>query len=548
MKSKICLECGKEFIPKNGFQKYCEGPHISKCAVCGQTFEYSVRPSEKPKTCSRECQTELQRITARNLYGVDNVSQIPEVRKKISDNHKTKEFKDKIQETCQKRYGVDNPAQSARARKKLSEIMTTPKYLEGRRKTCLERYGVESPTQTEEVIQKRKNTCIERYGTPGAPKSKSFYAKTILDETKVDEYLAFKNNPEEYIKKRYSDKPSVYTLMHDLGCTETPVYDILIEHNCSDMIIHSYSLIEDEVFNFIINLIPDIKILRTYRGLITPYEVDLYLPEYSLAIEINPAATHNSSVGLFEDKPKPYKYHQMKSKMCKDKNVFLFHIFGYEWKSKPEVIKSMLLNLLGKTRYKFGGRDTYVCELTYFDSKEFLNYNHRQGNSNSKIRLGLRLKSNDELVSVMTFGKLRSTLGKSSNSSLQCDWELVRFCNKLNTSVVGGASKLFNYFIQHYHPNRVVSYSDIAHTKGTLYRNLGFVYIHTTDPNYFWTTDYDTKYLNRVKTQKRNLKSLFKDDDLDLTKSEKQIMEEHGFVRTFDCGVIRWEWNAHDLQ
>ena len=274
MEPKTCLECGKEFIPKTGFQKYCEGPHISKCEVCGQIFEYSVRPSEKPKTCSRKCQTELQRITARNLYGVDNVSQIPEVRKKISENHKTAGFKNKVKETCQTRYGVDNPSQAEHVRKKLSEVMKTPEYLEGRRRTCLERYGVESPTQTDEVIQKRKNTCLERYGTLGAPKSKSFYSKMILDENKVDEYLEFKNDPGAYIQKHYKDKPSVYTLMQDLGCTETPIYEILIEHNCSDAIMHSYSLIEDDVFNFIVNLIPDIKILRTYRGLITPYEVD----------------------------------------------------------------------------------------------------------------------------------------------------------------------------------------------------------------------------------------------------------------------------------
>ena len=64
MKSKKCLECGKEFLPKNGYQKYCEGPHISTCGICGKSFEYTCRPSEKPKTCSRECQTQLQRETA----------------------------------------------------------------------------------------------------------------------------------------------------------------------------------------------------------------------------------------------------------------------------------------------------------------------------------------------------------------------------------------------------------------------------------------------------------------------------------------------------
>jgi hypothetical protein len=40
----------------------------------------------------------------------------------------------------------------------------------------------------------------------------------------------------------------------------------------------------------------------------------------------------------------------------------------------------------------------------------------------------------------MTFGKRRI------NSKINL--ELIRFCNKLNTSVIGSASKLFNNFIK----------------------------------------------------------------------------------------------------
>ena len=76
MKVKKCQECGKEFKPTNGFQKYCAGPHSSICVICGKEFKYTCRPSEKPKTCSRKCQTELQHQTVKVKYGVDNVSQI----------------------------------------------------------------------------------------------------------------------------------------------------------------------------------------------------------------------------------------------------------------------------------------------------------------------------------------------------------------------------------------------------------------------------------------------------------------------------------------
>ena len=41
----------------------------------------------------------------------------------------------------------------------------------------------------------------------------------------------------------------------------------------------------------------------------------------------------------------------------------------------------------------------------------------------------------------MTFGKLRKNLGyKNSNDN---QFELLRFCNKLNTTVVSEANKLF---------------------------------------------------------------------------------------------------------
>jgi hypothetical protein len=43
----------------------------------------------------------------------------------------------------------------------------------------------------------------------------------------------------------------------------------------------------------------------------------------------------------------------------------------------------------------------------------------------------------------MTFGKNR--FKKQSN-----EWEMIRFCNKLNTNIIGGASKLFKHFLQNH--------------------------------------------------------------------------------------------------
>ena len=78
MKPKLCLECGKEFIPKNGFQKYCDGSHITACLVCGKQFSYTCSPKEKPKCCSVECRNILRDRTVKERYGVNSAFNIPE--------------------------------------------------------------------------------------------------------------------------------------------------------------------------------------------------------------------------------------------------------------------------------------------------------------------------------------------------------------------------------------------------------------------------------------------------------------------------------------
>lgn len=107
----------------------------------------------------------------------------------------------------------------------------------------------------------------------------------------------------------------------------------------------------------------------------------------------------------------------------------------------------MIRNLIGKSEHRIYARNAYISELGYNDCTSFLNYNHRQGATSDPIRYGLYTKDTKELVSVMTFSKVRNIIGVAKNDGIDNNYyELVRFCNRLNTSVVGGASKLFKYF------------------------------------------------------------------------------------------------------
>jgi len=227
--------------------------------------------------------------------------------------------------------------------------------------------------------------------------------------------------------------------------------------------------------------------------------------------------------------------------LARDNGVFLFHIFGYEWVNKRNIIESMITNLLHKNNCRIGARNTYVCELSNSECNSFLLENHRQGSLVSRIRLGLRLKTTDELVSVMTFGRLRGTMGKSSDATNKDVWELSRFCNKLYTTVSGAASKLFNYFIEHYDYDEIISFSDVAHTRGSLYKTLGFTYDHITSPGYVWVNSDDSIYYHRVSCQKRNLRKLLNDASIDIVNNtEADIMSSHGFGKVYDSGVCKW--------
>jgi very-short-patch-repair endonuclease len=269
------------------------------------------------------------------------------------------------------------------------------------------------------------------------------------------------------------------------------------------------------------------NIVTNNRQILNGKEVDIYLPDFNIAIEYDGLYWHNSSfVGN--------DYHLKKTVGCQEKGVKLIHIFEDEWIHKQEIVKSRILNLLKKTPNKIFARKCVIKELSNDECKEFLNENHIQGNVYSRYKIGLFF--NDKLVSVMTFGGVRSIM--SSKNTLS-GYELSRFCNKLNTNVIGSASKLLNYFIKVYKPNRIVSYADVRwsgiNSENTIYTTLGFTYKHTSKPNY-WYVKNEFRYHRGNFTKQSLIKEGF-----DSTKTEKEIMVERNYNRIYDCGHLVYE-------
>lgn len=280
------------------------------------------------------------------------------------------------------------------------------------------------------------------------------------------------------------------------------------------------------------NIEADVKIFieslgfetKSDRKILNGKEIDILIPSMNIAFEIDGLRWHNE---VTKDK----NYHLYKTELCKEHGITLYHIFEDEWEFKSEIVKSRIRNILGKTVNKIYARKCSISIVPKKESKDFLNTNHLQGDTISKVSYGLYY--NGELVSIMTFGKTRKNLG---SKNLNDSYELIRFCNKLNTNVIGGASKLLKHFIKEISPKKLISYADRRWSNGNLYSSIGFQHIHNSRPNYFYVIGHNRK--NRFSFRK----DLLIKQGFDPNKSEHQIMLDRGIYRIYDCGTMLFEY------
>jgi hypothetical protein len=178
------------------------------------------------------------------------------------------------------------------------------------------------------------------------------------------------------------------------------------------------------------------------------------------------------------------------------------------------------------------GRKCVIKEVSPKNSNKFLVSNHIQGKDKASVRIGLY--HNDELVSIMTFCKSRY------DKNIQ--WEMSRYCNKIGHGVIGGASKLFKYFISKNTPKTIVSYSDRRYFTGEIYSSLGFDFIRHSPPNYHYITDNYNSTQSRQQFQKHLLADKLELFNPELTEWEN--MKMNGFDRIWDCGNSKWIWSS----
>lgn len=259
------------------------------------------------------------------------------------------------------------------------------------------------------------------------------------------------------------------------------------------------------------------------KGVIEDHSLSIYIPAKKFAIEINDSELHSE---LTLESKEARNKHITKTKLCREKGIRLFHIFEHQWKEREHQILNFIKSILGVYDRRIFARK---CELSNRCAKDFMKENHIQGYGAGTKRF-FNLEYEGEIVASMS-----ASLHHRQNVDSK-DLVLNRLCFPSDTSVVGGASKLFKYFVAYAREegyNRIVSWSDNCWTEGGIYEVLGFQLDKEYGPDYFY---YDTKE-RRYRSKQSQKKSA--------TGCPKEVTErdwciEHGLYRLWDCGKRKW--------
>ena len=321
------------------------------------------------------------------------------------------------------------------------------------------------------------NKHMSGHGCPKCGGSEPYDTKTFIEKAKKIHGDKYDYSKTEY--KNSKEKVCIICPKHGEFWQEAA------SHLCGTDCPKCFGIVsksENELFEIVKEFYPDTK--QSVRNVISPKEIDIYIPSIKIGFEFNGLRWHS------EDFKNDKNYHLNKLINAKKTGVKLVQIFEDEYLLHKDITIEKIKQIIGcrKKYKKIFARKCTVREISSRDAKEFLNENHIQGYGNSSVNVGAFF--NNTLIGVMSFKKERK-----NNST----WELNRFATDIKYLCVGVGGKLFKYFVRNYNPTEIKSFADRRWTineDDNLYIKLGFLKYGYIAPSY-------TYYNSRIDSYKR---------------------------------------------
>jgi len=448
--------------------------------------------------------------TLMEKYGVEFVFQAKEVREKVKhtvlerygvDNvSKLDVIKEKKKNTCLKRYGVEHQWQSKLVKGKIKQ-------------TNLEKFGFENPNQSSIVKAKKKKTFLARYNVeqpfalPGVYKKRN---KTMLK-------LYGTTNSWLNIDKQIPELEQTLKSWYLLQPEPKPMYS----NFCSKFIGQvNVSLLEaQEALSVLLNNRTELetfaeKLFETTHYNRSPKEIQkLYRPDFKLGPQI---FVNVDGLYWHSELHKNQKYHFDMRKEFEENNLRILQFHEDEVYQKSNIVMSIVNNILHRSSEKVYARKTICKVVPHKLANEFLINNHLMGSTKAK-HIGLFIEGS--LVSLLSYKHKKHVC------------KIERFCSAVNSSVVGGFSKLLAFLERSClksETTEIHNWVDLRYGTGDHLETKGFFRRKET---LGWKWSDGTNTFNRLKCRA----------NMDERKmSEKHHAKELGWYRIYDAGQRLW--------
>lgn len=485
---------------------------MNKC-VCGNPGKWNKNKGYV--CCSKKCSKEKEKNTLMINHGVENPMHIEKSKEKMIatniEKYGSKSFLSS--DFFESKVGYSNPMKSESIKSKRTNTIESIYGVNHTSKSDIVKTKISKTikAKTKDLAIANKNSCIKKYGTTNAMKSDII--KNKLKQDFIDNFII--NDNYRLIGKNTNYYKIVHKICNNGFDVNVLTYKHRINNNVEicphcNPLNNKWSSIENEIFTYIQSISNDITIIRNSRNIIRNLEIDLYLPQFNLAIEFNGLYWHSE---IYKER----NYHQNKWKLCNEQNLRLIQIWEHDWIYKQDNIKSLLCSIL-KQNKKIGARKCKLTKINVNTERNFLNKYHLQGYSPSSIAYGL-LSENGDLLQMMSFKKSKDK------------FEIERLCTQPGISIMGGANKLLKQFIVDFKPKHIFTYSSNDYFTGKVYEKLGFKLIKITEPNYLYF-----KSITDILSREQCMKAKLVKAGFDNEKTERQIMKERKFTRVYNSG------------
>ena len=372
---------------------------LVECDICQIQYELTYKnylrniKQQGFLTC-KKCNHIKTKKTKQEKYGDENYNNQEQIRQTKQEKYGDENYnnREKAKQTNLIKYETEHPLQN-------------PLILSKVKETKLKKYGIENYNNQEQI----KATCYQKYqahyylGTTYCiSKSKETKLKKYGDENYNNTPKRIKTNFQKYgvahpiqnPKIKAKIQQQIHKTIHDKNLIKYELYNIIdyrsnkFIHQCEKghISILTRNLLRSRIqYNIPLckkcypsyDSLIELKVLKIikeyYKGTIIRHErnqigleLDIFLPELKIAIEINGLYWHS-------DKFKNPNYHQDKLTRCLQNQIRLYQVWEDDWVYRYENTIEQLKNLFKENKLKVQIGDLFdPNEIDYRTLKEII--------------------------------------------------------------------------------------------------------------------------------------------------------------------------------